>query len=344
MLLYVHLKGDAVMEHKIESIALHLTNECSHKCPTCYATDKTKKVEEGDFEKLKKILFELKKAGVREVNFVGGDPAEYSKIRELLEYADELGLKVPVLSNTHNYKNSSVQEIAPYVSALEWTVHGPSEKIHDAYCGKKDAFKSAIHNLRIYDSMRLEDQKLGIVMNLMRHNHNLLYASVENVLNQGLSVDYVLIQRIAPFYRGKQFDNTIYQEEIVTGFENIKRINEDLGIETVMVDSFPLCMIPEEYHQYFGKCEWGYSIGALDFHGNLSRCAMSPVYQLGNILETPINEIWENAEMLQRFRSKEYLDEGCKNCNQLEKCGGGCPMSCGDESLKSDVLLKVKNR
>ncbi len=332
------------MEHKLESIALHLTNECPHACPTCYATDKTKPVEEGNLETLKKILLELKKAEIPEVNFVGGDPAAYSKIKELLEYASNLGLSIPILSNTHDYKNSSVEEITPYVSSLEWTVHGPNEMIHDAYCGKKGAFESTINNLKIYNSMRSEDQKLGIVMNLMRHNHNLLYSSVENVVNQGIPADYVLIQRIAPFYRGKQFDNTIYQKEIITGFENIKRINEELGIETIMVDAFPLCMIPEEYHQYFGKCEWGYSIGAIDFNGNLSRCAMSPVYQLGNILETPINEIWENAEMLQRFRSKEYLDEECKNCKQLDKCGGGCPMSCGDENLKSDVLLKMKQR
>ena len=192
--------------------------------------------------------------------------------------------------------------------------------------------------------MRSESQKLGLVMNLMKHNHNLLYESVENVLNEGLGIDYVLIQRIAPFYRGKQFDNTISKEEIITGFENIKRINEDLGIETMMVDAFPLCVIPKEYHPYLEKCEWGYTVGALDFKGNLSRCAMSPVYQLGNILETPINEIWENSAMLQRFRSKEYLEEECRKCKQLEKCGGGCPMSCGDENLKSDILLKSKTR
>lgn len=332
------------MKYQVKEVALSITNECSHKCPMCYATCIEQKKREGSLETLKKIADELRKDQVKTINLVGGDPAEYSKVEELIIYLNSLGFNIPILSNTHNYKNSSVEKITSYVSSLEVTIHGSSAKEHNQFCGKERAFEKVIENLKIYDSLRNENQNLGIVMNLMKHNCNGLVSSLENVLAQGLSVDYVLIQRIAPFYLGKKFDNTITQENVVQGFEQIKYINEEMGIETIMVDSFPLCILPEEYHQYVSKCDWGYGTAAMDMDGNLSRCAMSSHYSLGNILETPIDEIWNHAPMLERFRSKEYLDEECQNCELLEKCGGGCAMSCGNENLTSDYFVKQKRQ
>lgn len=328
------------MEYNIREIALHITNECSHRCPQCYATCATQVKREGNLETLKKVANELRKINVANVNLVGGDPAEYSKIEDLVTYLSQLGFNIPILSNTHNYKNSSIEKITPYVSSLEVTIHGEDARIHNQFCGKENAFESVIKNLRIYDSLRSEQQELGIVMNLMKHNCNSLANSLENVLQQGLAVDYVLIQRIAPFYLGKKFDNTITIEDIVRGFEQIKYINEKLHIPTIMVDSFPLCILSEEYHQYVSKCNWGYEIGAIDMDGNLSRCALSSNYTLGNILETPIDEIWTDSQLLKKFRSKKYLDEKCQNCELLSKCGGGCAMSCGNENLTSDYFVK----
>lgn len=70
------------MNH-LNSVALHITNICSHNCPMCYATNQTQTKRESDLDNLKKIAIELKKANVCEINLVGGDPCEYSYIEEL---------------------------------------------------------------------------------------------------------------------------------------------------------------------------------------------------------------------------------------------------------------------
>ena len=330
------------MEYKLKEIALHITNECSHKCPQCYATCSNQVKREGDIGILKRVADKLKKIDVENINLVGGDSAEYSKIEELVTYLSELGFNIPILSNTHDYKNSSIEKITPHVSSLEVTIHGPSAEVHNQFCGKKHAYEKVIENLKIYDNLREQSQDLGIVMNLMKHNCHTLASSLDNILSQGLDVNYVLIQRIAPFYLGKKFDNTISRDNVVEGFEQIKYINEQLGIPTQMVDSFPLCILPEEYRPYVSKCDWGYQTAAIDMDGNISRCALSSNYTLGNILETPINDIWTSLPLLKRFRSKEYLDGTCQECTLLEKCGGGCAMSCGNENLTSDYFVKQK--
>lgn len=333
------------MQYQLKSVAMHITNNCSHGCPMCYATPEGQLKCEGNIEILKTIADELKNAGVEEINLVGGDPAEYSKIGDLVQYLYDLGFQVPILSNTHNYKNSSVQEITPYVSSLEGTIHATTAEAHDTFCKKSNAYNTLIQNLKIYSELKSSGQQLGIVMNIMEHNYNLLYDSIEALLERNLPIDYVLIQRIGPY--GKAIGTTKYgmsKEKIVVAFENIDRINKQLGIPTNMVDAFPYCIIPQEYHKYLSKCDWGYGTAAVDMNGNLSRCALSTHYSLGNILETPVNEIWQNSPILQKFRSKKYLRMECQNCKNLENCGGGCAMSCGNDELSDDTFVKNLKR
>jgi radical SAM protein with 4Fe4S-binding SPASM domain len=46
---------------------------------------------------------------------------------------------------------------------------------------------------------------------------------------------------------------------------------------------------------------------------------------LGNILSTDWNSIW-NHPTAQKIRSRAYIEEKCKECPQLQVCGGGCPL------------------
>ena len=82
------------MNH-LNSVALHITNICSHNCPMCYATNQTQIKRESDLDTLEKIAIKLKKADVEEINLVGGDPCEYSYIEELLKYLSSLGFSLP---------------------------------------------------------------------------------------------------------------------------------------------------------------------------------------------------------------------------------------------------------
>ena len=122
------------MEHKLKSVALHITNKCTHRCPMCYATPEGQYKCEADFDTLLLIAKELKKAGVEEINLVGGDPATYSQIEQLLKELHTLGFKLPVLSNTHEYRHTVLKRIVPYVTSLETTFHGKDLIRHNNFC------------------------------------------------------------------------------------------------------------------------------------------------------------------------------------------------------------------
>lgn len=332
------------MTYPLKSVALHITNECSGNCPMCYYTKEGQIKCEGNIETLKKIILELKRFGVEEVNLVGGDPAEYSKIQELIEFLYEQGIRVPILSNTHNYKNSSVEKITPFVTSLEATFHAPTAEEHNQFNRSPNSYERMITNLKKYNEIRNSEQNIGAVLNVMNYNYNRLYEIIERVLEQGIPLDYVLIQRVGLYGRTEGEENLLLlKEKLSTAFEQIAQINKKLRIESSMVDAFPLCLIPQEYHDYLAKCDWGYGTACLDMNGNISRCAVAEHFGenlLGNILETPLDEIWENHSTLIKFRNKEYLRKECQECNMLAKCGGGCSMSCGNNILSTVVMIR----
>lgn len=333
------------MTYSLKYVALHITNECSSKCPMCYYTKNGQIKCEGNIEVLKQIGTELKRVGVEEVCLVGGDPAEHSKIQELVEHYHGLGLDISILSNTHNYKNSSVEKITPYVTSLEGTFHAPTAEEHNQFNSTPNSYQTMINNLKRYEQIKAPSQKIGAVLNVMNYNYNRLYEIIEKLVEQGITPDYVLIQRIGLYGKAaREQKYVILREMLPIAFEHISRINTDLGIESSMVDAFPLCLIPEEYHQYLAKCDWGFGTASMDMNGNISRCAVAEhkgENLLGNILTTSLEEIWENSPTLIKFRNKEYLRPECQGCEKLTVCGGGCPMSCGTNSLSSDILLRA---
>ena len=68
--------------------------------------------------------------------------------------------------------------------------------------------------------------------------------------------------------------------------------------------------------------------GALEHNGDLYSCDhyVYPAYKLGNIMETPLEELL-NSERQRAFGEAKYeaLPRLCKQCKLLFVCHGGCP-------------------
>jgi radical SAM protein with 4Fe4S-binding SPASM domain len=57
---------------------------------------------------------------------------------------------------------------------------------------------------------------------------------------------------------------------------------------------------------------------------------------LGNILTDDWHAIW-NHDLAASIRERRYVPDGCRDCDLLETCGGGCPLY-----LKQHPLDKVR--
>lgn len=314
-------------EYKIDLVALHITPVCSHRCACCYLATGTIIKKHPPLNKLKTIVDALYQADVNEITFLGGDPALYPHVVELSKYVAEYGIKVSILSNTLSFPNSSFEQVAKYIQSFETTIHHSNPLEHDNFCKSKGAYNKVINNLRIFSNM---GKKTGIAINITPSTADKIFTIVKNVIrNEKINLNYIIIQRIIPMGRASSStDFTISKKHAEIALHEIERIDKEFGIERIIEDPVPLCIIPENLRHYLTPCKWGFTRAAIDPNGNLSRCGADPRYRLGNILKTPLLEIWNNSPILKSFRSKEYLPGRCHVCKDIDRCGGGCSLSC----------------
>lgn len=327
-------------KYSLNTVAFHITYVCTHFCPMCYAN------EEGDFapqrkhpdvKQVKSVLKNLRDNGIENVSYVGGDPARYPHILETCQYAADLGFKQSILSNTLEFGDKAM-EVAGYIDSFEGTIHNTTAELHDSFCKKPGAYSLLLSNLKFFSDL---GKKIGITINLTPVTYNCVYTIVDNVLNAGIKINYVVFQRIIPFGRAaesKEYELNLQQLDIA--LKDVAKI-ADRGIEIIFEDPFPMCAVDKQYQKYMHPCEWGLTKVSVDYEGNLSRCGADPRCTLGNLYDAPLVEIWKNSDELCKFRKKEFLPEKCHLCPMIEQCGGACPISRSSKEFYSEDYMSL---
>jgi radical SAM protein with 4Fe4S-binding SPASM domain len=80
-------------------------------------------------------------------------------------------------------------------------------------------------------------------------------------------------------------------------------VSHDLGIKSCTAAMISMCVGP---------------------NGDVYPC-QSYFESLGNILKGKWQKIW-NQPLAVSIRKREYIEPKCKDCPQLQVCGGGCPL------------------
>jgi MoaA/NifB/PqqE/SkfB family radical SAM enzyme len=88
-----------------------LTYKCNSRCEFCnFWRDKTlQHIGDAKFRDVKKNLDELKKIGVRFIDFTGGEPLLNEELHDILAYAKELGFFVKLSTNGYLYPKKAEQ-------------------------------------------------------------------------------------------------------------------------------------------------------------------------------------------------------------------------------------------
>ncbi len=314
-------------DYTLDFVAFHITNVCTHRCPFCYASDINAKPEHPPLSQLINVASAIIDANVKEITFLGGDPASYPFVVDLAKYISQRNVYVSILSNTLKFKNHKPDEVAKYISSFETTIHHYEPLKHDEFCKKEGAYNNIVEQLRIYHSL---GKKIGVAINIIPSIYNQIYKLVERLVEiEKLKLDYIFIQRIIPFGRASgTTEFTLTREQAELSLHEIQKIDKQFNIKFMVEDPFPLCILSQEFKKYMNPCQWGISKAAVNAKGDLSRCGADPRYRLGNILDESLLNIWNESPILKSFRSKNYLPGRCKVCDDVKYCGGGCPLSC----------------
>jgi MoaA/NifB/PqqE/SkfB family radical SAM enzyme len=124
----------------------YVTTRCNSRCSTCTIwSDPGYRTAEATFQQRLSLLYQLKRMGVKSIDFTGGEPLLSHRLPELMRRAHEMGIFTSLTTNGTLYKKYAHQLVGA-VSALSFSLDGPTAEIHESIRRIK-CFKSAIESI-----------------------------------------------------------------------------------------------------------------------------------------------------------------------------------------------------
>jgi MoaA/NifB/PqqE/SkfB family radical SAM enzyme len=114
----------------------YLTYRCNARCSFCgiWKLEDVPLSHESSPDVVCRNLADLRRLGVRVVDFTGGEPLLYKGIGKVVKYARRLGLFTTITTNGILYKECA-EEIAGLVNVLQFSIDGSDSRAHDAVKG-----------------------------------------------------------------------------------------------------------------------------------------------------------------------------------------------------------------
>ena len=302
---------------------LALTFRCQNNCVHCYAGG-PHETEELTAQQWKTIIDKLHEIGIFIVTFTGGEPTLRDDLPELLQYAQSKGIVTGLVTNGRRLKDKE------YVKTLEKagldfvqiTLESHKPEIHDAMTGTEGSWKETIQGIK-----NAVSTQIYVTTNTTLSNYN-----ASDFLE---TVDFIKELGVAAFgsnsliYSGKA---SKISDKFAIPLETLKELLPEvrdranqLGLKFLWYTPTQYCLFdPVSLGLGIKSCTAAMINMCVGPNGDVYPC-QSYFESLGNILKDTWERIW-NHPLAVSIRKREYVEPKCKDCPQLQVCGGGCPL------------------
>ena len=303
------------------TIEVDLTNHCNHRCSFCVwgehiNTDKSTL----DTEVIKKAINGMGNLGSKAITFTGGGESMIHKnFYEIIEYTKKNNFDVGLITNGSVIVEKKCSFLLDTCDWIRFSISGGDKESYFAVQGK-DHFDLVSKNIKMlcdYKTKNKAKTKVGLRMLITKEN---LYTLVKLVsLHKNTEgIDYI---QIAPDHmstdEGKFWNGNAVQSEIAAAKKILEASTIDLitsGFEilsTSKLNHEKLINIPQKCYAHFYQM-------AIMADGNVAFCKnarFNPEYQIGNINDNSINEIWnaQKSKDLEKWINPSNCGLTCKN-------------------------------
>jgi radical SAM protein with 4Fe4S-binding SPASM domain len=217
-----------------------------------------------------------------------------------------------------------------YVDALEKsgldfvqiTLESHKPAVHDKMTNEKGSWKETIQGIQ-----NATQSKIYVSTNttLSKNNAKDFLTTIDYI--KGLGVNAFGCNSL--IYSGRAPDAS---QEFALSIEDLNALLPKIRDKAHMVSLKFLWYTPTQYCQFdpvqlglgVKSCTAAMINACVGPNGDVYPC-QSYFESLGNILATPWEKIWRNP-LAEKLRGRGYVEEKCKDCSQLQVCGGGCPL------------------
>jgi radical SAM protein with 4Fe4S-binding SPASM domain len=302
---------------------LALTFKCQNNCIHCYAGG-PHETDELTTEEWKRVINRMHEIGVFIVTFTGGEPTLREDMPELLLYAQNKGIVTGLVTNGRELKDKRYVEKLEKsgLDFVQVTLESHKAQVHDLMTAAKGSFKETVAGIT-----NAVLSKIYVTTNttLSKYNASEFLETIDFI--KELGVDGFGCNSL--IYSGKASE---ISEEFALPLETLNELLPKIRDKANQLGLKFLWYTPTQYCR-FDPVKLGLGVKSCTA-ANINMCVApnGDVYpcqsyfeSLGNILRDDWAKIWNNPLSV-KIRNREYVEPKCKDCPQLQICGGGCPL------------------
>lgn len=255
------------------SVCWQITTKCNLNCKYCISNSNNN----GDYglstDKAKEIINQLGRLGVNRLDFTGGEPLERKDLKELIVCSKNNNINTIVTTNTVLLNDENIEWLK-LADLVQVSIDGP-EDIHNFQRNAK-VYTKTIDNI-----IRLKEAGCKIRLNSFIFNSNKKYVQDLIELSKKLDLFSHLFIIFTPQGRGREhIEEIIPEEEVETIKEIILKSKENDKRNIRLYD----------YNEYLHSCVLLTPKGDVISQGFYEEDSIN----VGNILETPLEELFQN--------------------------------------------------
>jgi radical SAM protein with 4Fe4S-binding SPASM domain len=302
----------------------HITERCNLRCTHCYQDNYAR--DELSFDDLLKILKQFKdllktcrqRRGKRlraHITVTGGEPFVRHDFIDLLEVfaAHRSMFSFAILTNGVFINAEIAQRLRKLAPRFVQVSIEGTAATHDNIRGKGN-FAQTIAAIK-----QLRREKICTMISFTAHRKNFNEFTEVAKLGRRLRVNRVWADRLIPCGSGAG-EQIMTPAETEAFFKIMAKTKRAWFNRTEISMRRALQFLVGGGRPY--HCTAGDSLLTVQSNGDLYPCRRMPI-RIGNLLETPLLELYDNSTLLHKLRQPEQISEGCEACFYAKLCRGG---------------------
>ena len=301
---------------------LALTYRCNNACAHCYNA-RPRNYTELDTQTWKKIIDRVWELRVPHVVFTGGEPTLRDDLVELVAYAQEKGLVTGLNTNGRKLADPSLLQelIEAGLDHVQITIESCDSSVHNTMVRASGAWEETLTGLR-----NVVASKIYMMTNttLLQNNAFELERILEFLAAEG--VPTVGLNALIYSGHGKEVQTGLKESELPALLDVAQRVTQAHGQRLIWYTPTQYCAFnPMQMSLGIKGCTAAYYNMCVESDGQVIPC-QSYYQALGHILYDSWDSIW-NHPLSCQLRDRQDIPEGCRHCDFLVECGGGCPLA-----------------
>ena len=301
-------------------VSWNTTNACNMYCDHCYRDAGCKAEEELSTAEAKTLLEQIARAGFKIMIFSGGEPLMRPDIVELVAYAASLGLRPVFGTNGTLITLEMAQKLkAAGAMGMGISLDSMDREKHNKFRKFPGAWEGAVQGMR---NCRAAGLPFQIHTTVMEWNNHELEDLTDFAVAEGAVAHHFFF--LVPTGRAKTIEaESLRAEAYEDTLTRIMKKQQEVEIELKPTCAPQFLRIADQMGlktRFRRGCLAGTAYCIISPRGKVQPCAYLNM-ELGDVRQTPFDEIWKNSEVLNKLRTLEYSG-GCGSCEYKRACGG----------------------